>query len=76
MMLAEIPVGTTAEVTVPKLGLDDVKIVDGWHPVWENGKLMPRPGVHGGAESDDSVVLELGSGRYLLKTTEGGAEDE
>ena len=60
-----IPVNSTAQVHLPKLGWSKVSVSGGAEDVWRDGKLVDRlQGIKSGAEDDSFVSLELGSGNY------------
>ncbi len=70
-MQVTVPVNTTAEVGVPKLGLDAVAVSEGGRPIWEAG--MFRPGVAGigaGEENGDAITFRVGSGSYSFRLVE------
>ena len=63
-----IPNNTTAQVSVPKVGLDDVKVEELGKVVWENGSFVAgNAGIYEGTESDDYIIFEVGSGNYLFQ---------
>lgn len=54
----EVPANTTATVRLPKAKLEQVT---------ESGKpLQASPGISGSRQSDDAVVVEVGSGSYVF----------
>ena len=66
-----VPVNTTAEVSVPKLGLGAAAVSEGGKAVWE--KSVFRPGVAGigaGEESGDAITFRVGSGLYNFRLVE------
>lgn len=70
-MQVTIPVNTTAEISVPKLGLGAVAVSEGGRPVWEEGLF--RPGVAGigaGEDSGDAIMFRVGSGSYHFRLVE------
>ena len=70
-MQVTVPVNTTAEVSVPKLGLGAVAVSEGGRPIWKEG--MFRPGVAGigaGEESGDTITFQVGSGAYNFRLDE------
>lgn len=63
-----VPVGSTAEVAIPKLGLRDVTVEESGRTVWQGGSYRPgAPGLTGARETDRAVVLQTGSGRYQFR---------
>jgi alpha-L-rhamnosidase len=63
-----IPVGSTAEVRIPRLGRDEVTIRESGKPVWAKQAFQPGvPGVTGARQAGDAVVVEAGSGRYVFE---------
>ena len=68
---AVVPVGSAAEVVIPKFNLRNVRVTEGGKAVWENGKFVPGvAGVEGAADKDGAVRIKIGSGRYAF-TLEG-----
>ncbi len=70
-MQVTVPVNTTAEVSVPKLGLGAAAVSEGGKAVWE--KSVFRPGVAGigaGEESGDAITFRVGSGLYNFRLVE------
>ena len=69
-MKVTVPVNATAEVHVPKLGLNDVAVSEGGKALWTSGAMAASiPGITDGSESDESIVLDVGSGSYEFKLT-------
>ena len=67
-MQVTVPVNTTAQVSMPKLGLGAVSVSEGGETIWEAG--VYRPGVAGisaGEESGDAVTFAVGSGSYAFR---------
>ena len=63
-----VPVSVTAEIHLPTLGLRDVAVTENGKPCWAEGKLVGRTcGITAGRQSADAVVLDAGSGRYVLR---------
>jgi len=61
----QIPVNTDATVYISKLGQDSVTISEMGKIIWQGGKFVPGdPGITGGAENGNDIVLEIGSGKY------------
>jgi alpha-L-rhamnosidase len=64
---AVVPVGSSAEVVVPKFKLRNVAVSEGGKAVWENGKFVPGvAGVEGAEDKDGAIRLTIGSGRYVF----------
>jgi alpha-L-rhamnosidase len=60
-----IPAGTEADVSIPKLGLMNIVVKESGTTVWRNNAYVPgSPGLAGGTDTPDSVILHLGSGSY------------
>jgi alpha-L-rhamnosidase len=65
-----VPVGSEAEVTLPKLNLHSAVVKEGGQPVWQGGAFLKgQPGINGGSETAGAVVLQIGSGRYSFELT-------
>ncbi len=65
-MEVNIPVGSTAEVYVPKQRLNAVAISESGKTVWKDGKAAEGVTAH---DSIGAVVFELGSGSYVFERT-------
>ncbi|MEN6608567.1 MAG: family 78 glycoside hydrolase catalytic domain, partial [Bryobacteraceae bacterium] len=63
-----IPVGSDAEVHVPKIGLTDVMVRESGKTVWAK-KAFQRgaAGVKSAKETKDAVIFEAGSGHYVFE---------
>ncbi|MEN6536683.1 MAG: hypothetical protein ABFD89_23710, partial [Bryobacteraceae bacterium] len=63
-----IPVGSDAEVHVPKIGLTDVMVRESGKTVWAK-KAFQRgaAGVTSAKETKDAVIFEAGSGHYVFE---------
>ena len=63
-----IPGNVTARVSLPKRGLEKVRVREGERLIWEaGGQTSEAPGISGLAEGRDRVDLQLGSGSYRLQ---------
>jgi alpha-L-rhamnosidase len=65
-MEVSIPVGSTAEVYVPKQRLTGVTITESGKTVWQDGKAAEGVTAR---DSGGSVVFEIGSGSYVFERT-------
>jgi alpha-L-rhamnosidase len=65
-MEVTIPVGSTAEVYVPKQRLSVVTIAEGGKTVWNEGKALDGVTAH---DSAAAVMFEIGSGTYVFERT-------
>jgi alpha-L-rhamnosidase len=64
---AVIPVGSAAEIVIPKFNLRNVKVAEGGKALWENGKLVTGvAGVEGAVDKDGAIRIKAGSGRYAF----------
>ena len=69
-MKVTVPANATAEIHVPKLGLSDVAVSESGTPLWKSGAIVESiSGITDGAESDDCIVLNVGSGSYAFELT-------
>ncbi len=67
-----VPISSTAEVFVPKIGLKNVSVKEGGEEIWAASELKAQPsGVAGGREEVDSVVFRVGSGLYAFELSGG-----
>jgi alpha-L-rhamnosidase len=65
-----IPVNSQARVSVPKVGSGSVTVTESSRTVWENGRFVDGvPGIAAGAESDESVTFDVGSGSYSFESS-------
>ena len=72
-MSVAIPVGATAEIRVPALGLDakTLEIFETGTPVWNGGGGGYKPGaagINGAAATADGVIFSVTSGNYQFAT--------
>ncbi len=65
-MEVTIPVGSTAEVWVPKQRYTSVTISEGGKPLWRDGKAVEDTIAR---DSGGAVVFEIGSGSYVFERT-------
>ena len=64
---AVVPVGSAAEIVIPKFNLRNVKVTEGGKAVWENGQYVTGvAGVTGAADKDGVIRIKAGSGRYAF----------
>ena len=64
---AVVPVGSTAEIVIPKFNLRNAKVTEGGKTVWEKGQYVPgAAGVAGAADKDGLIRIKAGSGRYAF----------
>ena len=60
-----IPAGMEADVSIPKLGMMNLSIVEGGRTVWSDNKYIGgADGISGANDARDSIVLYVGSGSY------------
>jgi alpha-L-rhamnosidase len=65
-----IPVGSDADITLPKFILRDVEVRESGKPVFQAGKFMAGvAGVTGAKEDEKTVTVEAGSGHYVFELT-------
>jgi len=66
----EIPVNSTAKVSVPALGLKEFAITESGKTVWKSGAYITGvAGITAGKRDGDYVTFEVGSGAYSFKVT-------
>jgi uncharacterized protein GlcG (DUF336 family) len=54
-----------ADVSIPKLGMMNLSIVEGGRTVWSDNKYIGgADGISGANDARDSIVLYVGSGSY------------
>jgi alpha-L-rhamnosidase len=65
---AVIPVGSEAEISLPKFNLENVVIREGGEVIWDKGGYRASvPGVRSVEKSPRGFLVRVGSGRYDLK---------
>ncbi len=65
-----IPANTSGKITIPKLSDSEVQISESGDVIWRNGKVVENAsGITTGVEDEQSVVLEVQSGRYAFEIT-------
>lgn len=57
-----IPLGSTAEVHVPKLGLGNITVEESGRAVWKDGRFEGT-----GRETRGELIFEIGSGTYVFE---------
>ena len=63
-----IPVGSEAEVRIPKFNLLDVTIAESGTPIWKGDAYWPgRPGIGEVKKIQDGYTITVGSGRYVFE---------
>ena len=63
-----IPVNSEAQVSVPKMGLQDVTVTEGRKLIWKRGKFVGGvSGVTAGTEGDNYITFDVGSGCYVFQ---------
>jgi len=67
----EIPVGSTAHVSVPTLGINAFAITEGGKAVWQNDAYINGvAGIADARRDADWVAFDVGSGSYCFELTE------
>jgi hypothetical protein len=67
-----IPSGTEADVSMPKLGLMNIVVSESGTTVCRNNAYVPgAPGLAGGIDTPDSVILRVGCGSYKFAVNGG-----
>ena len=64
-----IPVGSTAEVHLPKLNnWQDIEVLESGRTVWKGDQFAGGiPGITAARQTRDEIVLEVGSGQYVFE---------
>ena len=71
-LMAMIPVGSDAKVHVPKIGLQDVSVMEGDNLIWNASSFNEGAvGIRGGSENEKYVIFDVGSGRYEFQLSAG-----
>ncbi len=64
---AIVPVGSAAEIVIPKFNLRNVRVTEGGKALWESGRFVPGvAGVEEVVDKDGAVRIKTGSGRYAF----------
>jgi alpha-L-rhamnosidase len=62
-----IPVGSTAEIVIPKFNLRNVRVTEGGQSIFENGSFIEGvAGITGAQDKDGTIRITAGSGRYAF----------
>jgi len=65
-----IPVGSDADIVLPKFNFRDVEVHESGNPVFQGGKFLAgAAGVTGAKEAERTVTIEAGSGHYVFELT-------
>jgi alpha-L-rhamnosidase len=63
-----IPVNSNAEISVPKIGLNNVKVNESGKTIYNNGRYIEGvPGITAATETDEYVIFNTGAGSYSFK---------
>jgi alpha-L-rhamnosidase len=63
-----VPVGSEAEIYMPRLGRGPVTILESGKPVWAKDAFQAGvPGVTGAKQTGRTVLIQTGSGRYVFE---------
>ena len=66
----EIPVGSTAKVSVPSIGLKNAVVTEGGAVVWKAGAYVKGvAGIDAGIQAAEYYTFDVGSGRYKFTVT-------
>ena len=67
---AAVPVGSEAEIVLPKFNLRDIVVKEGGKAIWTQKKFAPGvPGILGVQETATAIVIKAGSGHYVFDLT-------
>jgi hypothetical protein len=67
-MEAVVPVGSEAEIVLPKFNLRNIVLSEGGKVVWADKKYVSgAEGVRGVEETASALVIKAGSGRYVFE---------
>jgi alpha-L-rhamnosidase len=62
-----IPVGSEAEVVIPKLGIRDVRVTESGKTIWTGDKFIAGPaGITAAEDKDGAIRVRTGGGRYTF----------
>jgi alpha-L-rhamnosidase len=67
-----VPVGSEAEVAIPRFNLRNIVVREGSTALWTDGKFVPGvQGISGARDVADGaeIVIQLGSGKYAFELT-------
>ena len=65
VLTVEIPVNSTAKVSVPSIGLKNAVVTEGGAVVWKDGAYVKGvAGIDAGAREAGHYTFDVGSGRY------------
>ena len=66
-----VPVGSEAQIHLPKLNFRNVTVQESGHAVWTGGAYRPgAPGITSATETRGAIVVEAGSGAYRFEVRE------
>jgi alpha-L-rhamnosidase len=67
-LVAVIPMGSEAEVAIPKFNLQNIVVREGERVIWKDGKFLPgAAGIVDAVDKDGSIRIKVGSGRYAFE---------
>lgn len=65
-----IPINTSAEINIPKVGWQEVDVSEGGVDLWKDGRFVEGvPGITDGSESVNYLTFAAGSGSYSFRLT-------
>lgn len=65
---AVIPVGSTAEIHLPKFNWQQIEVQESGRAVWKGDQYVSGvPGITGGRQTRAEIIFEAGSGRYVFE---------
>jgi alpha-L-rhamnosidase len=63
-----VPFGSTAEIVIPKLQLNNVALLESGKAIWQDAKSAgSAEGVTSVKEEKEEIVVQAGSGRYIFE---------
>jgi alpha-L-rhamnosidase len=67
---AAVPVGSEAEIVLPKFNLRNIVVKEDGKAIWTQKKFAPGvPGILGVQETATAIVIKAGSGHYVFELT-------
>jgi alpha-L-rhamnosidase len=70
MLKLSVPVGSSTEIYVPKMGLENISVRESGEEIWRDSEITKKAdGIIKAGEEDGSVVFEVGSGQYAFELT-------
>ena len=75
-IVVTVPANTAAEVSIPTMPGQDVAVTESRVPVWDGSQFVSgAAGISSGWRTAESIAFDVGSGRYVFKSSVMASSD-